>query len=200
LNHPRQNCNAPDWSTEVKNAEVGVTARQSQVSIKRSILRRTFNRVLHLMARFLPGSTTLRPFLHRLRGVKIHGTIFIGEDVYLENEYPESIEIHDGAGIGLRSTIIAHTRGHGRIIIEKNAIIATGCTIVCSAGQTLTIGEASVISAGSVVSNDIPPHTLCAGPRVRPVATVTVPFTLQTSHEAFTRGLRPFRVSDKKEK
>jgi len=63
----------------------------------RSFPRRISNRILHLMARFLPGSKSLRPFLHGLRGVKIHGTVFIGDDVYLENEYPECVEIHDGA-------------------------------------------------------------------------------------------------------
>jgi len=168
--------------------------------MRKSLLKRIFNRAFHLMARFLPGSTSLRPFLHRLRGVKIQGTVFIGDDVYLENEYPECVELHDGVAIGLRSTIIAHTGGLGRIIIEKNAMIATGCTIVCSAGQTLTVGEGSVLSAGSVVANDIPPHTLCAGPRIRALAKVTVPYTLQTSHKDFVRGLRPLRVADKKER
>ena len=47
------------------------------------------------MARFLPGSTSLRPFLHKLRGVRIQGDVFIGDDVYIENEYPECIEIHN---------------------------------------------------------------------------------------------------------
>ena len=159
--------------------------------MKCRLLRRGFNRVLHLMARFLPGSVNLRPFLHRLRGVKIHGSVFIGDDVYLENEYPECVEIHDGAAVGLRCTIVAHTRGPGKIIIEKNVTIATGCTIVCSSGKTLTIGEGSVISAGSVVANDIPSYTLCAGPRIKAIARVTVPFTLQTSHQEFVRGLRP---------
>ena len=170
--------------------------------MKKSLFRRVLNRLLHLMARFLPGSTNLRPFLHRLRGVNIQGKIFVGDDVYLENEYPEYVEIHDGAAIGLRSTIIAHsggTGGYGKIIIEKNAMIAVGCTIVCSAGQTLTVGEGSVLSAGSVVANDIPPYTLCAGPRVRAVARVTVPFTVHTSHEDFVRGLRPLRITDKEE-
>lgn len=152
------------------------------------------------MARFLPGSTNLRPFLHRLRGVKIHGTVFIGDDVYLENEFPECVEIHDGVNIGLRSTIIAHAREPGKIVIEKNALVAACCTIACSAGQTLTIGEGSVLSAGSVVSNNIAPRTLCAGPRVRAVARVTVPFTLQTSYEDFARGLRPLRVAGSDEK
>ena len=61
------------------------------------------NRILHLMARFGPGATTLRPFLHKLRGVKIHGKIYIGDDVYLENAHPDCIEIHDGAQIALRT-------------------------------------------------------------------------------------------------
>jgi acetyltransferase-like isoleucine patch superfamily enzyme len=157
-----------------------------------------FNRILHLMARFLPGSTSLRPFLHRLRGVKIHGKVFIGDDVYLENEYPERVEIHDGAAILLRSIIIAHFdyRGlgdEGKIIIEKNAVILANSTIICSPGRSLTIGEGSVISAGSVVQNTIPPHTLCAGPRIKALATVTVPFTLQTGYQDFVRGLRPLR-------
>jgi acetyltransferase-like isoleucine patch superfamily enzyme len=171
--------------------------------MKRPFLRRIFNRILHLLARFSPGSTSLRPFLHRLRGVKIRGKVFIGDDVYLENEYPECVEIHEGAGIGLRSTIIAHSGGigeHGKIVIEKNAAIMSCCTIVCSAGQSLTIGEGSVVSAGSVVSNDVAPHTLCAGPRIRALAAVTVPYTLDASHDDFVRGLRPIRAPHKEEK
>ncbi len=149
------------------------------------------------MARSLPGATSLRPFLHRLRGVKIYGKVFIGDDVYLENEYPECVEIHDGAVIALRSTIVAHTRGTGKIIIEKNAVIGTGSTIICASGQSLIIGEASVISAGSVVQSNIPPYTLCAGPRIKAVATITVPLTLQTNYQDFSRGLKPLRPRGK---
>jgi hypothetical protein len=72
-----------------------------------------------MIARFGSGATTFRPYLHKLRGVKIYGNVFIGDDVYLEYEYPEAVEIHDGAGIALRSTIIAHYRGPGKIIIGK---------------------------------------------------------------------------------
>ena len=79
------------------------------------------NRVLHLVARFSPGTITLRPFLHRMRGVKISGQVFIGEEVYLENEYPECIEIHDEVVIALRVTMVAHLRGPGKIIIQKKA-------------------------------------------------------------------------------
>jgi carbonic anhydrase/acetyltransferase-like protein (isoleucine patch superfamily) len=163
----------------------------------KNLWRRVSNRLLHLVARFLPGSTGLRPFLHRLRGVKIHGTIFIGDEVYLENEYPECVEIHDGVLIGLRSTIIAHARGPGKIVIEKKAVIAAGCLIVCVHGQTLTIGEGAVISAGSTVSNSIPPYTLCGGPRIKAVGRVTVPFGLDVTYDEFRRGLQPLRTANK---
>jgi serine acetyltransferase len=155
--------------------------------------RRVCNRVLHLLARFLPGSTSLRPCLHRLRGVKVARRVFIGDEVYLDNEHPEAIELQEGALIGLRSTIVAHTRGPGRVIIGKNVVIGAGTMIACSGGKTLEIGESSVICAGSVVCNSIPPFTFCGSPRVKALATVTVPFTLETSSEEFLRGLRPLR-------
>src|SRR5271170_6343938 len=87
--------------------------------MEKSFVRRCSNRILHLMARFLPGSLSLRPFLHRLRGVTVGDGVFIGDDVYLDNEYPECIEIHENALISMRTLLIAHTRGPGRIILEK---------------------------------------------------------------------------------
>ena len=158
-----------------------------------SLPRRVSNRVLHLLARFLPGATSLRPFLHRLRGMKVAQGVFIGEDVYLDNEFPEAIELREGALIGLRSTIVAHTRGAGRVIIGKNAVLGAGTLITCSGGQTLEIGEGAVVGAGSVIGNSVPPFTLCGPSRVKTVATVTVPFTLDTSYQEFLRGLRPLR-------
>ena len=160
-------------------------------------LRMIANWALHLLARNLPGSInlrpTLRPFLHRLRGVKIYGYVFIGDDVYIDEDFPEAIEIHDGAVIAPRCTIIGHTKGPGRVIIEKQAAIGAACVIVCASGQTLTIGEGAVISAGSTVSHDIPPHTLCGAPRIQAFGTITVPFTLDTAYEDFKRGVRPLR-------
>jgi acetyltransferase-like isoleucine patch superfamily enzyme len=162
-------------------------------SFLKGVLRRGFNRTLHMMARVLPGGEDLRPFLHRLRGVKIHGHVYIGDDVYLDEDYPESVEIHDGAVIAHRCTIIGHTKGVGKIVIKKQAAIGSGCLIVCRAGQTLTIGEGAVISAGSTVSNDIPPRTLCGAPRIKVFGKVTVPFTVDMTYERFRRGVEPMR-------
>ena len=165
--------------------------------MEKSLLRRILNRILHLLARFLPGAHNVRPFLHRLRGVKIQGKIFIGEDVIIENEYPECVEIHDQAMIALRSIIIAHIRGTGKIIIGKKAFIGANCVIAATAGQTLTIGECSVIGASSVVTQDIPPYTFCAGAKTKPILKVTVPFTEDTSYEDFKKGLEPLTGENK---
>jgi serine acetyltransferase len=174
---------------------VSMSESGSESSTKRGFASRAFNRLLHLLARFVPGATSLRPSLHRLRGVKIAKRVFIGEEVYLDNEFPEAIELHEGALIGLRSTIVAHTRGAGRVIIGKNVVIGAGTLVTCSGGQTLEIGEGAVVGAGSVVASSIPPFTLCGSPRARALATVTVPFTLETSYQEFLRGLRPLRNS-----
>ena len=161
--------------------------------MSKTIVRRSMNRIIGIVARFVPGATSLRPFLHRLRGVRITGRVFIGDDVYLENEFPECIEIHDGAQIALRSILLAHTRGPGRIVIEKDAFIGANCVVTASPGATLTIGEGAVIATSSVVSGDVPPHTLVGGSKAKPVARVTVPLAMTTSYDDFLGGLRPLK-------
>ena len=159
--------------------------------MKKSLPRRAINRILHLMAQFAPGCTSVRPFLHKLRGVKIYGTVFIGDQVYLENEYPEMVEIHDGAQIVLRSIIMCHFRGTGRVIIESNAWIGPNCVITVSPGRTLTIGEGSAIAASSVVTRDVPKFMFVGGSPAKPISRINVPMTLHTSYEDFKKGLVP---------
>src|SRR5580658_4290116 len=107
----------------------------SQRGMSKGPLKQLIGRILHLMARFVPGSMSLRPSLHRLRGVKIGKNVFIGDEVYLENEYPEQVEIQDGVQISIRVTILAHTRGPGRIILEKDSYIGPHVVVVTSAGK-----------------------------------------------------------------
>lgn len=169
----------------------GDPAAQHRAPPHKSLIRKALNRVLHLLCRFLPGATTLRPFLHRMRGVQIGKNVWIGEDVYLENEYPELVEIHDGAVVGLRSIIIAHTRGTGRIIISKDVYIGAACVIVTAANRTLVIGEGSVIMASALVTGNIAPYTLYGSDSSKPLARVTKPFTASASYEDFMSTLRP---------
>ena len=124
------------------------------VKPNKSTPRRGANRLLHLMARFLPGAKSLRPALHRARGVKIEGNVFIGEEVFIESEYPECVELQDGAQLALRCTIMAHFRGTGRVIIGKNVWVGPHSLIAATPGQTLRIGEGSALSASSVVTRE----------------------------------------------
>jgi acetyltransferase-like isoleucine patch superfamily enzyme len=153
----------------------------------------TLNSLLHFLARVLPGGFSLRPFLHRLRGVKIGEDVWIGDDVYLDEDFPGAIEIQDNAAIATRCTLIAHTKGVGKIIIEKGAAIGAGSVIACGFGQKLTVGEGAVVSAGSTVLNDIPPFTLCGPPRIKAYGRVTVPFREAETFEQFRRGVQPIR-------
>ena len=159
--------------------------------MEKNFVRRAANRFLAILARFGPGATSLRPLLHRLRGVKISGQVFIGDDVYLENEYPECIELEDGAQVGLRSTLIANTRAVGKIIIKKNVFIGAGCIITAVPGRTLTIGEGAVITAGALVSTDVPAATLFGNEKAKPLAQARIPMTMETEYEKFLAGLRP---------
>jgi acetyltransferase-like isoleucine patch superfamily enzyme len=160
-------------------------------SNRRSLVRKAFNRFLHLLCRFGPGGKTLRPFLHRMRGVKIGKDVWIGDDVYLDNEFPERIKLEDGAMIELRATILAHTHGAGRVVIGKNAVIGAGAIVVTSGGRTLVIGEGSVIMASSLVTGSIAPHTLYGSDASKPLARITKPFTPDTTYEEFMTALRP---------
>jgi acetyltransferase-like isoleucine patch superfamily enzyme len=146
-----------------------------------------------MLARFLPGATSLRPFIHKLRGVQISGRVFIGDDVYLENEYPECIELSDGAQICLRSTLIAHTRGPGRIAIGKNAFLGANCVVTAPVGKTLTIGEGSVVTTCSVIASNVPAFTLVGIEKAKRLAEVTVPLAMDTPYESFIAGLRPLK-------
>jgi acetyltransferase-like isoleucine patch superfamily enzyme len=165
-----------------------------------SFFRRVSNRGLHLLARTLPGSTTIRPMLHRLRGVTIGKDVFIGDDVYLENEHPSAVEIHSGAQISVRAVLLAHTRGSGRLIIEKDAFIGPNAVVATTGNRTLRIGEGAVIGAGVVVTRSVPPRVFLAHEPAKPVADVMVPLPKAAKMEDFVRGLVPVGRQSKQSK
>jgi acetyltransferase-like isoleucine patch superfamily enzyme len=159
--------------------------------MRKSLLRRSANRALHLLARYGPGATTIRPLLHRLRGAKIGREVFIGDDVYLENEYPEAVEIANGVEIGVRAIILAHTKGAGRIVIEKDAFIGASAIVATSGNRTLRIGEGAVIGAGAVVTTDVSAGMFVAHETAKAIALVRTPFPKAKRMEDFIRGLSP---------
>ena len=152
-----------------------------------------FRRFLHFVAFFGPGGSTLRPWLHRLRGVKLGKRVWISHFVYIDDLHPEQISIGDNCTIGLRTSIFVHFywgfkrhAADARVVIEKDVFIGPHCVIL----PNVTIGEGSVIKAGTVVSRNVPPHTFWGAPSAEPIGTATIPLTPAHTYEEFLAGVR----------
>ena len=160
-------------------------------------MNQMLSRILYRLAYFGPGGYTLRPAMHRMRGAKIGQHVWISQQVYIDEIHPEGVAIGDNSTIGLRTSIFTHfywgpKRGgdsYQRVIIGPNTFVGPHCVIL----PGVTVGEGCVIRAGSVVSRNVPPHTLWGSPSAGPLAQVTVPLTPEHSYPEFVRGLRPFR-------
>ena len=162
--------------------------------VNKSLLRRCLNRVLHLIARISPGATTLRPMLHRARGVKVGRRVFIGDDVYIDGEYPEFVEIQDDAAISMRSTIIAHNKGPGHVVIEREAFVGPHVVVLTSDRKGVRIGEGAVVGAGSVISRNVPARAVVVAAPTMIAGYASVSLATTDSIEDFWAGLKPART------
>jgi len=146
------------------------------------------NRLLQELARKVPGALSVRPFLHRWRGVKVGKDVWIGYDAIIETAHPELVTIKDGAVIGIRALISAHFTGWKRsIVIEENAFLGPGVIVL----PNVVIGHGAVVTAGSVVTHSVPPMTLVQGNPAKPIARVGKPPNVNVSFQEFTASLRP---------
>ena len=137
------------------------------------IVRSVINRLIHSAARYLPMFPAWRVYIHRYRGVKIGEGVFIGSDVFIDNTYPESIIIQDYVTIISRSFIIGHNfiPTHLEAVLGKSAIsnagviLKKGCYIgaQCILMPGVTIGEKSVVGAGSIVTESVPDFSIAMG-------------------------------------
>src|SRR4249919_225850 len=160
-------------------------------------LRGARNRVLQVCALYAPGSETLRVRLHRWRGVKMGTGVFIGTDAILETAYPHRLKIGNGVVIGHRVLIIAHFRESGSFRDEEDAAVTIEDDVFIGPSVTILpnvrIGHGAVVTAGSVVSQSVPPLSMVQGVPARPVARCGVPLGMSTPLKEFYRQLRPLR-------
>ncbi len=160
------------------------------------------NRLLQLLALYSPGAATVRPALHRLRGVRVGEGAFIGTDAIIETAQPHLVSIGKGAVIGIRAVIIAHFRsetadGHPAareptVRIEDDVFVGPGVIIL----PDVTIGYGAVVNAGSVVTRSVPPLTMVQGNPAVPIARAGVPLGMHTPLKEFYRTLTPIRKGD----
>ena len=86
-------------------------------------------------------------------GVAIEDDVFIGHNVsFINDKYPKA------TGPGGEP----QTEADWQVVptrVKRGASIGTSATILCG----VTIGERAVVGAGSVVTRDVPDHTIVAG-------------------------------------
>jgi acetyltransferase-like isoleucine patch superfamily enzyme len=127
----------------------------------------------------------LAVMLQRCRGVKIGKHVYLGPGVNIDDIYPHLVIIEDYVSIGMNSMIFAHSnptcslevkqnyypRKFATTTIKRGAWVPPGCIVLAG----VTIGECSVIGAGSVVIRDVEPYTIVAGNPAKFVAKLGQP-------------------------
>lgn len=156
---------------------------------------RLLNAIFARLALLAPGGYSLRPVLHRMRGVKIGQHCWISQNVYIDEIYPHAVTLGDNCTIGMRTSIFAHfhwgqrrsSGGEKPVVIGNNVFIGPHCVVL----PGVRIGDDSVIRAGSVISRSIPPKMFWGGDIAMPLARITVPLGADSPYEDFVRGLKP---------
>ncbi|MFC1992228.1 acyltransferase [Chloroflexota bacterium] len=155
-------------------------AKQSNVSKASFIMKYARNWLLKQLASSFP-IPTWRATLHRMRGMRIGKDVFIGSQVIFDEIYPELITIEDYVELGDGCKVYAHAHGPALlrnlyprttapIKIGRSVWIAPGCIIL----PGVTIGECSVIGAGSIVTQSIPPYSVAVGSPAKVIKTLNV--------------------------
>lgn len=164
------------------------------------MLKLILGRIIQFTAMIIPFGSSLRPALHRMRGVTIGKNVWISKLVYIDENHPECVSIGNNSTIGFRTSIFAHNyfgpprkSNPDKVVIGNNVFIGPHCLILAN----VTIGDGCVIKGGTVVTRNVPPNTLFGLPSPEPLATLTVPLTSEHSYEEFVKGIRPIRKKRK---
>ena len=132
-----------------------------------------------LIGKPIDDSFLLIPPFYTTGGVEIR----VGRNVFVNQNCTfydlGGLDIADDVMIGPNVSLI--TSGHPiepsrrrdgviakPIVIERNVWIAAGATIIGG----VTVGENSVVAAGSVVTKDVPPNTLVGGNPARVIRSI----------------------------
>ena len=149
-------------------------------------LKRLARKILQFAARKLPFlPARARTQLQVWRGVQFDApaTVFIGEDVYFDDMYPELISVGRQVIITEGVKILTHfvdgrlerkdyapfrfykaaVRIGNHVFIGTNAVIA----------KPVSIGNGAMIGANAVITSDVPENAVMVGAPARQVGTLT---------------------------
>ncbi len=134
--------------------------------------------VLHSLAYSSPHSGFAIQ-MQRLRGVKIGKNCHLSPYVQIDLVYPHLVKIEDNVTIGTSTLIFAHVNPTSNLFlksgeyprkveptnIKSGAVLFPGCIITAG----VTIGQNSIIGAGSIVFENIPDYCVALGNPARVV-------------------------------
>jgi len=112
--------------------------------------------------------SNLRVSLYRMIGFSIGKNVFIGMKCYMDDVAIDKTVIEDNVTISYGCYFACHGKGQGhtKIHIKQGAYIGMRCNIL-SGKEGMSIGEKSVIGAGSLVNTSIPDNVKAAGVPVK---------------------------------
>jgi acetyltransferase-like isoleucine patch superfamily enzyme len=120
-------------------------------------------------------SPRVRPAIWRLAGCNVGSNVSIGYDVYFDVTNASFINIEDNVWIASRCLLLCHKRDmsvyyigidyNSLPYVKKPVMLKKGCCIGMGSiiMPGVSIGEGSVIAAGSVVTKDVPAWTIAGG-------------------------------------
>ncbi len=102
--------------------------------------------------------------MYRMIGFNIGKNVFIGMKCYMDDVAIDKTVIEDNVTISYGCYFACHGKdqGHTMIHIKQGAYLGMRCNIL-SGKDGITIGEKSIIGAGSLVNTNIPAHMKAAG-------------------------------------
>ena len=134
--------------------------------------------ILHSLSYSSPSSN-FSIQMQKARGVKIGKNCHFNPYVLIDLIYPQMVEIGNNVTLGSNSMIFAHSnpsanlflkqgefpRKISKVKIKSGAVINPGAIIIAG----VTVGENSIISPRSVVTQDIPDYCIAIGNPARVV-------------------------------
>jgi acetyltransferase-like isoleucine patch superfamily enzyme len=162
--------NIPYYSPQVKLWEqVSHSSNKRNISKITFILKKVRNYYYQRKALHHPINK-VRIKCHKKRGVNIGNGVMIGMGCILDHAFPEYITMEDNTALAGNVYIICHSNPYkhfkGKLLsyvapvtLKKGSWVGVNATIL----PGVTIGENAVVSAGAVVSKDVPANTIVAG-------------------------------------